>query len=1361
MQTPDLRVRKISGRHQISEDGKHLIDGVAFGRQFLRKAARPPIRISPRKRRRLTCDEDDEINSDAQADNRQAIVRAGFENTDGRSLEEEGDDDEDDFAPGDEAGMEEELEGLEKDLNAGTGAQAPPEHLGRSRRKTRSQSTPEGLGLLKLVDEDGRPFPGIYSNPLLDVYSQDEPSQRISALKVRKRGQMQSRQFLKSRIKGNAQDSSVTPESPGRRDSSGSNKSVRFEDVEQATPVTIRESEDSDDEDDGDFEPDETDESDKENADPQANGKNPQKDDVDSSDTTSSTFSEFDSSNSDDTSSSGSSSSSTDSDSDSESDSEPEELSSSAPAHNDDVSGSFSSESTSSDSSSSSSELNSQIEDSHKPSQISPNTSVDEIQSIPYKAPQPMKPPGTGKKGTRMRNQRRKETLALRKLISNGILPDNSTKLDMRRFQGEKRAPTVEGDSQRQEARKDADEAAFQPKRNALLESIASGEVSRDQESDQAQTALNQQEDSSVTIGNNKATVSAVNQEVSVKSVALNSEEQEQPSPNVQVQDSNQEGVLVESNASARDAESGKREQQVDETDQDTTAAKEVANDAGYTASVNQNASAMSDSQPRRSKLDLASSKRLLFGSLGLKAPKTKEEASSLQAELNKKIKPVTKLRVDPEAEKMTVDIEDESWKDKIELSAVECCYDGVEYSAPPFPFVQRWDPQQQRGYRNTNSWKRTKEKKRKRNDKNYYEDQYDDSFNDDTQRKSARRQDYEPPVGMSEYEAEAPAQGLDSGGDVNVRAHSSQDPQAAINQLVRETIDSADDARAAVEADDVSALPTDLSSCAPLTKDDCKQGAVIAFKKIEMSLANGWQPYISEHRTAIIDCMLEDGTLQMTWSKRDQPDGDKQYDNETGERIYGKFEMPGYDDEDCDPSKVDIVFTELIEPKLVRSAEDLPIAHDHNEIEKHDAPGKINEETSNGSEDQIKGLDDKEGAHLFHDEPRGDPARCRRDSNGKLATADGGFERHSQSQQGFDGAADEPPRPSMKRPSTQARQEISEIFRDAGWRSSPGSDVNQQLDMPEEQASEQKDFDHDAPLPFDAASPKFIGLSSPVGLGYSGMSSPLQEPSSKRQAHSNEIAESVPSRGSEEPNVPVSEVKSSLTVEYPPLHHFEEDSEVLHSQRQHRSVSIEIDHSQASPELISPPSLRRRGPQRSPTTSSNSQVKEEIKAIRKLDGPGSDSDEFPTLFSQAFESRLSQEIEIKLESSQGSTFSPQSKRKTKLKTTLKDTGKVTSSQPSQRSSTQERTPRWASNDEESLNTLRPSQLSQIEQSSQIVDLTTSSDPIVPDDTVDDGDDSYRPNSSMPAGSGWVTKTKNKETGSAAQAAGRRKTTSR
>ena len=49
----EVRARTLTGRHQISDGGQHLVDGVPFGRPYLRQPNRPAVRIPPRKRQRL------------------------------------------------------------------------------------------------------------------------------------------------------------------------------------------------------------------------------------------------------------------------------------------------------------------------------------------------------------------------------------------------------------------------------------------------------------------------------------------------------------------------------------------------------------------------------------------------------------------------------------------------------------------------------------------------------------------------------------------------------------------------------------------------------------------------------------------------------------------------------------------------------------------------------------------------------------------------------------------------------------------------------------------------------------------------------------------------------------------------------------------------------------------------------------------------------------------------------------------------------------------------------------------------------------------------------------------------------------
>jgi hypothetical protein len=120
--TAEERARTLTGRHQISDDGRHLVDGVPFGRPYLRHPNRPTVRIPPRKRRRLDdADEEAEVgiltangetspppglltDGDTSAGSeRQSRTRSGSKTVQfqGTNLDDDEDSDEDDedFAP--------------------------------------------------------------------------------------------------------------------------------------------------------------------------------------------------------------------------------------------------------------------------------------------------------------------------------------------------------------------------------------------------------------------------------------------------------------------------------------------------------------------------------------------------------------------------------------------------------------------------------------------------------------------------------------------------------------------------------------------------------------------------------------------------------------------------------------------------------------------------------------------------------------------------------------------------------------------------------------------------------------------------------------------------------------------------------------------------------------------------------------------------------------------------------------------------------------------------------------------------------------------------------------------------------------
>ena len=326
-----------------------------------------------------------------------------------------------------------------------------------------------------------------------------------------------------------------------------------------------------------------------------------------------------------------------------------------------------------------------------------------------------------------------------------------------------------------------------------------------------------------------------------------------------------------------------------------------------------------------RSKIDLASSRRLLFGALGLKTPKTKEDEKALQTKLMQDVRPIKQLQTGREIPQDCTEVaagDDESWRTRIDLRAVECCYEGIELSTPPFPFVQRWDPQQKRGYSNIDTGRKSgKGKKRKRNNDRYYDDGIEEQASMPTPKPGTSAS---PTTDFEMVETQPAEPRAEQRSDVQLT--SSDLNQGAVNeQLLRESQQAAEKAQIHDDSPkDLPALPGDMATCPCLTLESAKPGTVIAFKKLDMSAETNWQPRVSDYRTAIVDECRDDGTLYMTLAFRDRPNQETSYDPETGERLYHKFEMPGFDNEDDEGSEghLELPLAELIEPKIVGSPE-------------------------------------------------------------------------------------------------------------------------------------------------------------------------------------------------------------------------------------------------------------------------------------------------------------------------------------------------------------------------------------------------------------------------------------------------------
>lgn len=296
----------------------------------------------------------------------------------------------------------------------------------------------------------------------------------------------------------------------------------------------------------------------------------------------------------------------------------------------------------------------------------------------------------------------------------------------------------------------------------------------------------------------------------------------------------------------------------------------------------------------RRPTLDVASSKRLLFGSLGVRPPKTKQDEEATRKKLAGKVTPfrwqreLNKERVEePESDS------EENWQDKLTIKATECVYDDIELTAPPFPFEQRWDAEAQEIIRQRKGWGKGKGRKRKQ-----------------------RPVDVE---GEEEYE-------YSTNGYSNGFSYDEEQTNGELNDAVpdqeMQDVNGFSEIKQGKPLDDLPPVPENLASIPDLVESEVRGGAVIAFKQLDMSKATNWQPRVSDYRVAQVDDVLENGTIKVRLAKRDREQRKEEEEMEEGPRQYSGFEMPGYEDEMVeDDGFRELSFGELIEPKLLQAA--------------------------------------------------------------------------------------------------------------------------------------------------------------------------------------------------------------------------------------------------------------------------------------------------------------------------------------------------------------------------------------------------------------------------------------------------------
>jgi hypothetical protein len=520
--------------------------------------------------------------------------------------------------------------------------------------------------------------------------------------------------------------------------------------------------------------------------------------------------------------------------------------------------------------------------------------------------------PHQGKASTKARNARRRNANVLSRFKEKGILPAGTTFTEFNQLNIDGNTPADEALAALEAVRSRLNEAAtksddFELRRQELLASLASGGIEVGQEiSKPAPKALPVEGQDTIDVEMSTKTPAvdaAQSQEIS-KDIPSAPEQRDPPSSSVPAQKEPTTEVELARPSAAPEAPS---------PDTPSPSPKPQLTSA--------QPSRAESSGSRRAKLDLGAGRRMLFNALGVRAPKTKKDEEKVRSDLMKDIRPqkISKPTEEPQTNisDELVDEDPEAWRERISYRAVECVEEGVELSEPPFPFVQRWDPQQQGWSQNGN--RGGKRKKEQRNQAQYYNE--DPRASKKQKRRKgkhtyAEEQEYLEASYEPSYQDESTELQYD---DSTQMVESQNDEESQITQQLINDISTPSGFSQGPE--DLAPLPEDPASLPDLKDGSAKVGMTIAFKKLELSAATKWQPEISPYRTAIVIEVAENGELHLTLAMRDREQSNKIYDQETGERIYNKFEVPDDDDdpEEEDDGMLNISFGELVDPKIVQ----------------------------------------------------------------------------------------------------------------------------------------------------------------------------------------------------------------------------------------------------------------------------------------------------------------------------------------------------------------------------------------------------------------------------------------------------------
>ena len=323
----------------------------------------------------------------------------------------------------------------------------------------------------------------------------------------------------------------------------------------------------------------------------------------------------------------------------------------------------------------------------------------------------------------------------------------------------------------------------------------------------------------------------------------------------------------------------------------------------------------------KKRSLDVASTRRMLFGSLGVKPPRSKEDEEATRKKLAGKVNTFQSQRTTDQQPTEVEDDLEENWQDKLVIRATECVFDDIELTAPPFPFEQRWDKEAHEIIGRRKGWGNKKRKRKQRiqvhdvpENGEYYENGHGYGYEDGYDDGNGTYENGELELNYDDTEQQQ---------QPNEEPSQVDDVEQAQKQTPAEIPESDTE-------DELPTLPDDIGFIPEVVEDGLKEDAIIAFKQLDMSKATNWQPQVSEYRVAQIHDIFEDNMMKIRLAKRDRKQRQPQHhhddveDEEEEPRLYSGFEMPGFGDEEDgeDDGFREMSFTELIEPKLLRAGE-------------------------------------------------------------------------------------------------------------------------------------------------------------------------------------------------------------------------------------------------------------------------------------------------------------------------------------------------------------------------------------------------------------------------------------------------------